>query len=76
MTSLCRIHMGHYFWDRLSNNISRIDEAEGLHDNLDILKDSSRQLTLSRSILGNSPNRPHRALKGAAAMKRKETEAS
>lgn len=68
--------MDHYSWDRLSNNISRINEAEGLHDILDILKDPSRQLTLSGFTLEHTPSRPHRAFEGAAAMKRKETGAS
>ena len=38
----------HYIWKSATNEISRIDRAEGLQDILDILDDPSRHLSLSR----------------------------
>ena len=38
---------GHYIWNTVSDQISRIDKAQGLEDILDILKDPSRHLHLS-----------------------------
>ena len=39
-----------YIWNPASNDISRINEAEGLQDILDILKDPFRQLLLSPRV--------------------------
>ena len=38
----------YYIWKPAFNEVSRIDEAEGLQDILDIFNDPSRHLTLSR----------------------------
>lgn len=37
----------HYIWDTISNEIWRVERAQGLQDILDILGDTSRYLTLS-----------------------------
>lgn len=44
---LVEAEYSHYIWDTISNDIWRIDRAQGLQDILDILGDPPRYLTLS-----------------------------
>lgn len=55
-------YRGHYIWETVSNDVWRIDEAQGLQDFLDILKNPSRHLTLSLVPAAHRPKTPRKII--------------
>lgn len=74
-TSLCLAEAAtdsYYIWNRSSNEIFRIDKADGLQDILDILKTLSRHLSLARIEARRHSHGHETTAKEVSAMKRKD----